>query len=162
MLVQLLHTHAEQVNWSSNQGLFPDLTPIVRLGALLRITGNSVLFRDDTGQRNLMISTSMEMALWSKVPTGEPTPTSTRSWTSVSTKSRTHPSMCVFSVTIWLQPAEDANSSAALQCTVVVEVPSYSSWWAFTSPTSKKKRRLSINRLYLSHSSQQTIENIIR
>ena len=77
--------------------------------------------------------------------------------TSVSTKSRTPPSMCVSSVTICSQPDEDAKSHVALPCKDFVEDPSHSSWWALTSPKNKKDPILSTDCTYLSHSSPQTV-----
>ena len=85
----------------------------------------------------------MKRSAWGEVSIGEPTRTPTRSWTAISAKYRTHSSMCVGFVTICLQPDDDAKLSAAVSCTVVVEDPSHSSGWAFSSPTNKTDAFLS-------------------
>ena len=79
------------------------------------------------------------MALWSEVPTGEPTRTPTASGTSVSTKSSIYPLMCVNSETICSESNNATKSCSALPCKFVVKYLSHYWWWASVLPTNSQK-----------------------
>ena len=74
----------------------------------------------------------------------------TTSGKSVGTQSTTPPSMCVGFETICTKTDNDAQSRTDLPCKFVVEDPSHSSSWPFTSPTNKKL--FSNHGQHLSHS----------